>query len=316
MKTIIGTIPKESGFISKFRKHQGWWRAFVLNLEEGKYWIESKKEWKQVSNRINNGETDPEKKNFLSKEISDEVQRALKKQKSGIMETDRLYNNLLSSQPLAFNFFGFFRACPDVALALLQTIRPDIISVDDIVFEFAPESSQDSSAFDFGFMVSTPTQKGFIGFECKYTDTFSFKRTDTKVYYGDDGDKNHRNYQRYYRDNRNRFQDEYHTYIRDKNFNQLFRNEILGAQLIPDYDFVITGLFCHHDDNKTCDAGKEFQKKIGNGTDDFVLMTYADYFETMQKLDLDWEQRELVMMLWARYCGLGLSQNILEDEKK
>ena len=47
-ETIIGHCPKESGLIAKYRMHQGWWRTFVLNLEEGRYWIESKKEWKQV----------------------------------------------------------------------------------------------------------------------------------------------------------------------------------------------------------------------------------------------------------------------------
>jgi len=77
---------------------------------------------------------------------------------------------------------------------------------------------------------------------------------------------------------------------------------------------VITGLFCHHDDNKTVIAGSDFQKKIGNGICDFIVLTYADYFERIQKLDLDWLQRELVMMLWARYCGLGLSDNILVEE--
>lgn len=312
MKNLIGTIPKESGFISKFRKHQGWWRTFVLNEPEGKYYSKQHKEWKQVCNRINNGEIDPDKKNFLSKDIYDEVQLALNRQKklgSGMIETDRLYNNLLSSQPLAFNFFGFFRANPDVSLAFLKTIRADIISVDEYLFEFAPESSKDSSAFDFGFIVSTVTEKGFIGFECKYTDAFSYQRSDTKAYYGEEGDKNHENYHQLYTDNRYLFPDEYHTYIRDKNFNQLFRNEILGMLLKTEFDFVITGLFCHHDDKKTVAAGLEFQKKIGNGKD-FILLTYADYFERMQKLDLPWEIRELVMMLWARYCGTMLSNNI------
>jgi len=206
MKELMGTIPKESGFIAKYRQHQGWWRTFVLNAEEGKYWDSRNQKWEQVCNRIINGEIDPEKKNFLSKDICDEVQRALGKQKSGIMETDRLYNNLLSSQPLAFNFFGFFRSNPDVALAFMKTtLRPDIIGVDDIVFEYAPESSGDSSAFDFGFVVRTKTQSGFIGFECKYTDTFSYQRTDTKVFYGDDDDKNFENYHQLYLDNPNRF---------------------------------------------------------------------------------------------------------------
>ena len=89
MKNLIGTIPKESGFISKFRKHQGWWRTFVLNEEQGEYYSQHTKKTEKVCNRINNGDQDPEKKNFLSKEIADEVQRALSIKKSGIMETDR-----------------------------------------------------------------------------------------------------------------------------------------------------------------------------------------------------------------------------------
>jgi len=185
MKTPIGHVPKESGFKAAMRKHQGWWRTSVINLPEGKYYNRKTKKQEPVCNRITGGETDTHKKNFLSTDISTEVVRAQEKQLrdgKGIMEADRLYNNLLSSQPLAFNFFGFFNAFPDVAKGFLQTFRADIISVDDIVFEYAPETSGDSSAFDFGFIVRTETEKGFIGFECKYTDTFSYQRTDTKVY--------------------------------------------------------------------------------------------------------------------------------------
>lgn len=312
MKELIGTIPKEFGFIVKYRKHQGWWRTFVLNEKEGKYFDKKHKKWKKVCNRIDIGEIDPEKKNFLSKEIADEVQRALRERKSGIIEADRLYNNLLSSQPLAFNFFGFFRANPDIALAFLQTLRPDIISVEDYLFEYAPVSSLDSSAFDFGFFVKTSTQRGFIGFECKYTDTFSYQRSDTKIFYGDDDDKNFENYHRLFLDNPELFPDDYYSYVRDKNYNQLFRNELLGVQLKPKYDFVLTGLFCHHDDKKAIAAGLKFQKKIGNGVDDFIVLPYSKYFEIIQKLNLSWEQRELVMMLWARYCGLKLSTEVIK----
>jgi hypothetical protein len=183
-----------------------------------------------------------------------------------------------------------------------------------MVFEYAPESSGDSSAFDFGFMVRTESQKGFIGFECKYTDTFSYQRTNTKVYYGDKGDRNFSKYNQLYLDNSERFPDDYYSYVRDKNFNQLFRNELLGVQLKPNFDFVLTGLFCHHDDNKAVSTGQHFKKKIGDGMNDFILLTYADYFEKMQKLDLPWEIRELVMMVWARYCGFKLSDNIINSE--
>lgn len=313
MKKLIGTIPKESDFISRFRSHQGWWRTFVLNEEEGTYWDKSNNVLKKVCNRLNNGMDFPQK-NFLSDEIREEVISALKIQevsKSGIMDKDRLYNNLLSSQPLAFNFYGFFKSNPDVALAFVQSLKPEITSVEDIVFEFSPKSSGDNSAFDFGFIVNSSIGKGFIGFECKYTDTFSYKRPKTGIYYGDTEDKNYEKYHELYSINRDRLPDDYSSYILDQHFNQLFRNELLGIQLKSDFDFVITGLFCHHEDVLAVNAGKLFQKKIGNRDNDFILLTYQDYFNTIQKLELSWELRELVMMLWARYCGLKLSKEII-----
>jgi len=318
MKTIIGHIPKESGFKAVMRKHQGWWRAFVLNEPEGAY----SKENLPVCNRINNGKENPHLKNFLSKDITKAVALAQQKQKEagkGIMEEDRLYNNLLSSQPLAFNFFGWFHAYPDIALGFLQTLIPDITDIDEYLFEYAPKTSTDGSAFDIGFVVRAGKQKGFVGFESKYTDKFSYKRSGAKVNYGDksplEEDKNYNEYYALYKANPERFQNGYFSYVRDNSFNQLFRNELLAIQLLEKYDFVRTGLFCHHDDISATHAGREFRRWIGNSEDDFILLTYSDYIERMQKLDLNWEQRELVMMLWARYCGNKLSNKIIEQLK-
>jgi len=318
MKELIGNVPKESDFIGKFRQHQGWYRVCVMNEPEGTYWDGKNKKTCKVCNRINNGEAS--EKNFLSDEIKETVRIALnpnEKRQAGIIEPDRMYNNLLSSQPLAFNFFGYFNAHKEIALPFLQTLRPDITSVEDVVFEYAPKSTKDHSAFDFGFIVTSAAGKGFIGFECKYTDTFSYKRSkkkenpdDKDFYYGEEGDKNYEDYHKLYMNNRHRLIDEYYSYVRNKYYNQLFRNELLAVQLKPEFDFVITGLFCHHEDNKAVKAGLEFQKKIGNGINDFILLTYADYFERLQKLNLTWKQRELVMMFWARYCGLKLSEEI------
>jgi hypothetical protein len=315
MKTLIGNYPeKEPAFISKFRKHQGWWRTCVLNQEEGKYWDAKNKEYKTVCNRINSGESTYV--NFLSYEIVHAVEHAVttnKQTKSGMIDTDRLYNNLLSSQPLAFNFFGWLKSHKDIALEFIKTIRPDITEIEDIVFEYAPASTQDKSAFDIGFVVKSHSQRGFIGLECKYTDTFSFKNQKNHTIYGDEGDKNYIHYRALYDGNRNRFTADYFTYVRNPYFNQLFRNELLAVQLKSDFDFVVTGLFCHHDDLPTIEAGKQFLRLIGNGVDDFFVLTYADYFENIQKLNLSWQQRELVMMLWARYCGLELSQKLIKS---
>jgi len=39
----------------------------------------------------------------------------------------------------------------------------------------------------------------------------------------------------------------------------------------------------------------------------FKVITFQDFIEEVQQLPLDWQKRELVMMLWARYCAMGLS---------
>jgi hypothetical protein len=311
MKNLIGNIPNESGFIAKFRQHQGWWRTFVLCEPEGRY-IDANGKPATVCNRINNGEKTI--KNFITPEIGEIAKQAVEKHKDkpkGIIREDRLFDNLLSSQPLAFNFFGFLKLNPTLALAFIKTMRPEITEIVDIVFEFAPDSTPDHSAFDFGFIIRTDAGRGFWGFECKYTDSFSYKRAKSKVNYGDVGDIRYKDYHPIYLNNRQRLPDDYFSYVRDKKFNQLFRNELLALQL-EDFDFINTGLFCHHDDKDALAAGFEFQMKIGNGRTDFQIMTYADYFENIQKLDLNWEQRELVMMLWARYCGLNLSKNVAD----
>ena len=77
------------------------------------------------------------------------------------------------------------------------------------------------------------------------------------------------------------------------------------------YDEVHTGLFCSEDDKNALKAGKEFESKIAN---EFHVITYKDYFENLQSLDITYETRKLNMLLWARYCGFTLSENIYNDE--
>ena len=286
----------------------------MLNQEEGKYWDAMNKEHKTVCNRINNG--DASNSNFLSEDIVNAVKQALtmhEQTKSGMIDKDRLFNNLLSSQPLAFNFFGWLKFHKDIAFALMKTIRPDITEIEDMVFEYAPASTHDKSAFDIGIIVKTDSQRGFIGLECKYTDTFSYKRPKSHTFYGDEKDRNYSHYRALYDGIRNRFIDDYFSYGRNSYFNQLYRNELLGVQLQTEFDFVVTGLFCYYDYIPTIVAVILYGRLIGNGIDDFAVLTYADYFENIQRLNLSWQQRELVMMLWARYCGLELSKKLIKS---
>ena len=100
----IGTIPNETGLKQRARFHQGWWRAFVLNEPEGSNPADSKR---NVCNTIWGGETTS--LNFLTPEAIkaiDQTKIERKEYEAGLLNEDRLFNNLLSSQPLAFNFFG------------------------------------------------------------------------------------------------------------------------------------------------------------------------------------------------------------------
>ena len=110
------------------------------------------------------------------------------------------------------------------------------------------------------------------------------------------------------------FVEDYEIYKSFK-FNQLFRNQLMAAALLQNkkYGFVYTGLFCHQEDHKGVKIGEEFRKLMKDGNL-FKVITYQKYIEEIQQLSLDWNQRELVMMLWARYCATQMSENILKKE--
>ena len=70
-----------------------------------------------------------EKANFSSTEIGSLALRIAQEhnasaKKSGIVEIDRLKTNLLSSQPLCFNFFGMLALDKALGLKVVQAFYP------------------------------------------------------------------------------------------------------------------------------------------------------------------------------------------------
>ncbi len=297
LRQLLGPIPTDSGFKHRMRLHQGWWRTFVLCQEPGKNPINNNA---KVCNTIEEGESTF--KNFLSPNIIKAIKLTLdnwEESNPGKIEEKRLFNNLLSSQPLCFNFFGELKIDKAFALQVLKPYLPDITEVEDVMFEYGPKEryTNDNSAFDVAIEVKSGDKSGLIGMECKYTDSFS----------ADEYDKPE------YRDiffNSDVFEETYECFISSR-FNQLFRNQLIAEALVQNgkYDHVITGLFCHADD-KAIEVGKEFQGMLEDGDNIFKIITYQDFIETIQKQDISWDKRELSMMLWARYCGIGLSERV------
>lgn len=91
-----------------------------------------------------------------------------------VLKKDRLRENMLSSQPLAFNLFG--ELSNELATNVFKSLFGDIVlEITGIEFEYSPgrrnpEYLNDNSAFDVFFEYIGHKGKGFIGIEVKYVE--------------------------------------------------------------------------------------------------------------------------------------------------
>jgi len=289
------------------RHHQSWWRTCVMGEEQGQHPL---KPGDKIGSSILNGKESAI--NFLDEFAKKAVHDTLTSRNNGskgLIKEDRLYNNLLSSQPLCFNFFGRLKYNLPLATQVFQQFYPEIKAVTDIHFEYAPNAATngDNSAHDVALeFISLSNQTGIIGLECKYTEPFSPKE------YGKDGkDKQDGKYRKDYEES-SAFLAKYEDLI-DTKYNQLFRNQLIIETTLINNSAEIgySGLFCFQEDQNAIVKGKAFQEMLKNGVERFKIITFADLIETIQKTEIDWETREWSMMLWARYCGTELSERFI-----
>jgi hypothetical protein len=121
--------------------------------------------------------------NYLTPGIRNVVRRALDQASSDqLFAAPRIYNDLLSSQPLCFNLFGELKRNLTIATEVFATLRPRTIKkVTDIQFEYSPGRSDprltgDRSAFDVFVQYETLQKEGnqgFFGIEVKYHEDLS-----------------------------------------------------------------------------------------------------------------------------------------------
>jgi hypothetical protein len=121
-------------------------------------------------------------KNFLSAEISEYAQfRCRDKRKEETIDEYRLFNNMLSSQPMCFNLFALLRTAvrkgEDFVSKVFQKTLPQVKigRVIRIEIEYIPipieEYINDKTAFDAFVEYRTKDgKKGCIGIETKYVD--------------------------------------------------------------------------------------------------------------------------------------------------
>jgi hypothetical protein len=220
------------------------------------------------------------------------------------MEEGRLFNNLLSSQPLAFNFFGEL-ACN---LPLAQDVLSHFVAmdaVDAVKFEFAgdPERERpDNSAFDVAVLFRRGRRKGLLGIECKYVDSLKSKPYDKGAY------------KQLMAAPRTFAAGADYASLKQPRFNQLFRNQLIAERLLQgnEFDIAETRLFCHPGDDAIKTAGEFGAMLVTGPVSGFGTITYDEFIAAVQRLDVPWDVRQWTMLLWARYCGTVLSERSRE----
>ena len=173
----------DSRFVADCRKLQSIYRVEIG--EEIRPYTDRYGNVHYYGNYISNGEIPKENcwKNFLTECAFKHAEYRVENRKEyETIESDRLFNNLLSSQPMAFNLFCPLRQMlvdsPELATKVIKAVLPDypIHKVTKVELEFIPknylELTGDKSAMDaiVGFE-DEQGKGGFIAVETKYSES-------------------------------------------------------------------------------------------------------------------------------------------------
>ena len=197
MKNILGEEYKgDSRFVAKCRKLQSIYRYEIG--EEIRPYTDRYGNLHYYGNYISNGENPKEGcwKNFLTEYAFNYAKyRVEHKEKYETIEGNRLFNNLLSSQPMAFNLFCPLRQMreesPETVTTVIKAALPgySIYKVTDVELEFIPknykELTGDKTAMDTIIrFVDTNGKEGFIAVETKYSENLGTNVAYDKDEYG------------------------------------------------------------------------------------------------------------------------------------
>ncbi len=164
-------VSTDSAFQRQARLLQSLWReqhALPVGVHRGK----------PLGSRIEAAFARETLANFLTDGIREVVREAVlgeDRRQDQLIDEDRLFSNLLSSQPLCFNLFGELARDLDLATRVFRRLAPERVErVTGIAFEHSPGRGDlrftgDRSAFDvFVTYVSSAGRRGFFGVEVKY----------------------------------------------------------------------------------------------------------------------------------------------------
>lgn len=212
------------------------------------------------------------------------------------IDEDRLWANLLSSQPLAFSLFADLGIDLGLATRVFKRLWPEVIAeVTKIGFEFSPGRgsptyTSDRTAFDVYVEHTTPRGgRGFIGIEVKYHEALT------------DAPAEHR--PRYDEVTRAMgcFKPDLISGLRRKPIEQIWRDHMLaGSMLLASTDWE-SGLyvFLYPEDNEPCRVAVQLYRDYLEDARTFESITIERVVETIAfETDARW-----IRELEVRYLG-------------
>lgn len=180
------------------------------------------------------------KANYLTDKIKTLVQYEVYAQKNEgkLISEPRIWDNLLSSQPLCFNLFGELHFDLKLATRFFQRLFPARINqVTAIKFEYSPgrghsDYTGDHSAFDVFIEYRSHSEKsGFIGIEVKYAETLKDDKTKTEATF-----LKHQHSYLNIVSACGHFNDDAVDMLRQVPLQQIWRDHLLSITTMKDYD--------------------------------------------------------------------------------
>jgi len=229
--------------------------------------------------------------NFLSKTIFEFVKNEVKTkhEKEKVIQEPRIWNNLLSSQPLAFNMFGELKQNTELATKIFQDLYSErnINNITRIEFEYSPgrrdpKYTGDRSAFDvFIEYENRENKKGFFGIEVKYAETLNDKPSSHKPNYEKISEKS------------GIFDMSKLDKLKQKPIQQIWRDHLLTLSLfVTNNDYKIGDfVYLYPVDNKNCETAIEKYEQTFDQTKEsyFRPLTIEKLTETIKKYcNEDW----------------------------
>ena len=237
-------------------------------------------------------------RNFLTARIArlakyETVYREL----GAMIEEERLWHNLLSSQPLCFNLFGDMKLDLSMATRFWSSLFPDLMAkVDAIYFEYSPGRGNEAFIADqtaFDVLVAGQDRKGhrsFISIEVKYSESMNeppatIRPRHEAVAAGS-----------------GLFKDPAHPSLRSAPIQQLWREHMLSQTMLENglYDsgmFLVVYPAMNEDCALAVSAYCQHLQEPGIGNPSFRVLTLEECVKSLRSIG----ESELADALFARY---------------